>query len=65
VCDGYDGLEIFNVSDVSNVIKVVRLQGYNGYDVIVTDDTMILTGNDGVVLYDISNPTNPAFLNKL
>jgi len=65
VCDGYDGLEVFNVADPVNASKITRLQGYNGYDVILSGNLLILTGNDGIILYNISNPIDPVMIAKL
>jgi len=65
VCDGFDGLEVFNVADPVNASKITSLQGYNGYDVILSGNLLILTGNDGIILYNISNPIDPVMIAKL
>lgn len=60
VCDGSDGMDIFDISDPTNTVKIKRLQGFNAYDVITTQPSMIITGNDGVRLYSLeTNPIAP------
>lgn len=65
VCDGYDGIDIFDVSNPSNTVKTNRIQGIDGYDVIACSNSLIVTGNSGVRLYSITNMTEPAFQAQL
>jgi hypothetical protein len=57
VTEGDDGLKIFDVSDVSKIEQnmIQHLQGFNAYDVIPFNGTLILTGKDGLYQFDYTN----------
>ena len=57
VTEGDDGLKVFDVSDVSKIDQnmIQHLQGFNAYDVIPYNGTLILTGNDGLYQFDYTN----------
>jgi len=57
VTEGDDGLKIFDVSDVSKIDQnmIQHLQGFNAYDVIPFNGTLILTGEDGLYQFDYTN----------
>jgi hypothetical protein len=57
VTEGNDGLKIFDISDVSNIGQnmIQHLQGFNAYDVIPVNGTLILVGNDGLYQFDYTN----------
>ncbi len=57
VCDGHDGLKIYNASNPyqidSNLIS--HFSNVNAYDVIPDQGLLILIGSDGLYQYDYSN----------
>ena len=67
VTEGDDGLKIFDVSDIAQIDKnmIQHLQGFNAYDVIPFNGTLILTGNDGLYQFDYSNLDEIKFLSLI
>jgi hypothetical protein len=66
VCEGQEGLKIFNVRNAYNPIQVNNKTGYTFYDVIPYGNILICQLSDGFVLYDIgANPLQPVFLSKV
>jgi len=57
VTEGDDGLKIFDITDVSNIDQnmIQHLQGFNAYDVIPVNGTLLLIGNDGLYQFDYTN----------
>lgn len=62
LCDGNDGLKVYDVTDKMNVDKNQIFHDANKatYDVIVTPtrDLLLVIGDDGLYQYDRSNPNN-------
>ena len=67
VAEGDEGLKIFDVSDVARIDQnmIQHLQGFNAYDVIPLNGTLILTGNDGLYQFDYSNLNEIKFLSLI
>ncbi len=61
VCQGENGLRLFN----ANSLTVVRDMEVHAYDVIVDGEFLILTGDEGIYQYDISNEMQPEFLSLI
>lgn len=55
VCEGNNGLKIFDVSDPSSVVLLQTYRDVIAYDAIARDGNLIVTGSNGVVQYDYSN----------
>jgi len=57
VTEGDDGLKIFDVSDVSKIDEnlIQHMKGFNAYDVIPVNGTLLLIGNDGLYQFDYTN----------
>ncbi|HNP17736.1 MAG TPA: hypothetical protein PKL31_04805 [Fulvivirga sp.] len=64
VCQGTNGLKIIDVSDPKVPVDINSL-AVNAYDVIITQNRVILTGGDGIYQYDISNSEALQFLSKI
>lgn len=58
VCDGENGLVVFDISDVNNVLEIESFHGFNAYDCIVKDDLLIVVAEDQLLQYDYSDLTN-------
>ncbi|RYZ31070.1 MAG: hypothetical protein EOO10_00455 [Chitinophagaceae bacterium] len=65
ICDGKDGLKIYNASAPLNLQLVKKVEGLETYDVIAMNNRAIVVAKDGLYQYDYSNPANPALLSKL
>ena len=66
LCD--DGLKVFKITDdpqtlIANQLKHVK--GMDGYDLIPTNNTLMMIAADGLYQYDYSNMNDMKFLSKL
>ena len=55
VCLGNNGLRVFDVSNPKNLSIKSNHTGFHTYDVIVNDDVLIITGNNGIKQYSYVN----------
>jgi Uncharacterized conserved protein len=65
ICDGTDGLKIFNAIDVQNLQLIKHFPGIETYDVITENKVAIVVAKDGLYQYDYSNLNNIHLLSKL
>jgi hypothetical protein len=65
VCCGEAGLKVFNVkSPYSPILFSTKTDG-KFVDVIPYDDMLICFVQDGIILYDITNPSSPVLIKKI
>jgi len=64
ICDGKDGLKIYNAADVSNLQLIKQLKDAEVYDVIAANGLAIVSAKDGVYQYDYSDLNNIHLLSK-
>jgi hypothetical protein len=67
ICDGSDGLKVYDASDV-NAISTKLLAHYkniDAYDVIPVDGVLMMIGANGLYQYDYSDPTDIKLLSHL
>jgi len=66
ICQGKNGLFVY---DWDNSAKQINLRhsypDIHAFDVIVNDKTLIVTADNGLFQFDISNPDNITYLSKL
>jgi len=67
VCDGDDGLKVFNASDINEIDKnkLAHYKDINAFDVIPFNNVLMMIGKDGIFQYDYSNPSAIKFLSKI
>jgi len=65
ICDGSDGLKVFNAASPSNIYLVKHLTGLTTYDVIAWNNKAIVSANDGLYQYDYSNVNEIRLLSKM
>jgi len=65
VCDGSNGLKIFDKSIINNIVEVGHLEGQNTRDVIARDGLLIVIGEDDLRQYDYSDINNIIHLGML
>jgi hypothetical protein len=65
ICDGRDGLEIFDISNVMDMKLLKRFPGINPYDVIALNGIAYVTSPEGLYQYGYSNRNNIHLLSKL
>lgn len=67
ICDGAEGLKIFDASDVSTISnnQLAHYPNINALDVIPYKGVAMMIGSDGLYQYDYSNIQNIQFLSKI
>lgn len=65
VCDGTDGLKIYNTSYVYNISFVKQFKNFEPHDVIAWDKNAVVVAKDGLYQFDYSNPANIRLTSKL
>lgn len=58
VCEGENGMKVFNVRDPFNPVMLRNYQDVDAYDVITNQGVLVLTGKQGIVQYDYSDYNN-------
>jgi hypothetical protein len=67
VCDGDDGLKIYDATDHLKISdnQLAHYKNINTYDVIPYKNVAIMTGKDGIYQFDYSNPKDIKQLSRL
>ncbi len=65
ICDGADGLKVYNASDVNNLKLIKQIAGPETYDVIAYNSVALVVAKDGLYQYDYSNVNNIRLLSKI
>lgn len=65
ICDGRDGLKIFNAANVENIQLLKTIGGIETFDVIAYNNVAIVVARDGLYQYDYSNLSNVRLLSKM
>lgn len=58
ICDGVDGLKIFNAVDANNILLIKTVSGLDAQDVIAYKNTAIVTTTKGLYFVDYQNVMN-------
>jgi hypothetical protein len=58
ICDGTDGLKVYDATDVMNLQLVKQFPGLETYDVIAYNKVAIVVAKDGLYQYDYSSLSN-------
>ena len=65
VCDGSDGLKVFDASNVLNIKLLEQLPVGDAYDVIAGNQIALVVTTDALYQFDYSDPTHLHLLSKL
>jgi hypothetical protein len=65
ICDGKEGLKIYNAADVNNLQLTKELKDANVYEVVAENGLAIVVAYDGLYQYDYSDPDNIHLISKL
>ena len=65
VCDGRDGLKIYNAADVNNLRIIKQFNDGVDYDVIAQNGIAIVVASNGIYQYDYSDLSNIHLISKL
>jgi hypothetical protein len=58
VCDGKDGLKLFDAKNVADLKLMRHIRGFEAYDVIAWNKKLLLVASNGLYQFDYSNPQN-------
>lgn len=58
VCDGKDGLRVYNASNPTNLSLVKHIKGFDAYDVIAWNGNALVVTKTALLQFDYSNQTN-------
>ncbi len=65
LCDGKDGLKIYDATDPKNLVLKKRIGGMETYDVIAWNDVALVVAKDALYQYDYSDLANIRLLSKI
>lgn len=65
ICDGKDGLKVYNAADVLNLTLIQQIKNITPFDVIVQDGIAIVVADQGIFQYDYTTINNIKLLSKI
>jgi hypothetical protein len=65
ICDGTDGLKVFDITDVNDLKLVKHITGINTFDVIPLNGVAIVSCESGIYQYDYKDPNNIRLLSTI
>jgi hypothetical protein len=65
ICDGKDGLKVYDATDVTNLLLLKQLKDAEVYDVIAQNGLAIVMAKDGLYQYDYTDLNNIHLVSKL
>lgn len=65
ICDGADGVKMYDASNVSNLQLLKTISGVDATDVIAQNGNLLIVAKDGLYQYDYTNSTNVNLLSKM
>ncbi len=65
ICDGTDGLKIFDATTALSLKALKQIPGFEAYDVIAQKGTAVVVAKDGLYMVDYSDVTNTRVMSKL
>ncbi|MBI3139186.1 MAG: hypothetical protein HYZ15_11415 [Sphingobacteriales bacterium] len=65
ICDGRDGLKIYDAASPGNLRLKEHITGLETYDAIAWNNNLIVVAKDGLYQYDYSNPVSLTLRSKI
>jgi hypothetical protein len=65
ICDGGDGLKVYDAGDVNQLSSIKTLSGFEANDVIAQNGIAVVLAADGLYEFDYSDPRNIHLLSKI
>jgi hypothetical protein len=65
ICDGKDGLKVYDASDVTNLLLLKQLKDAEVFDVVTGNGLAIVVAKDGLYQYDYSDLNNIHLISKM
>jgi hypothetical protein len=65
ICDGRDGLKVYNASNVTGLQLIKHITGIDTYDVIAFNNIALVIAKDGIYQYDYADLNNITLKSKM
>ena len=65
ICDGKDGIKVYDATDANNLKLIKRIDGMEPYDVIASNNIALVVAKDGLYQFDYSSASNIRLLSKI
>jgi hypothetical protein len=65
ICDGKDGLKIYNAADANNIQLIKHINGFETFDVIAWSGRALVVAKDGLYQFDYKDLTNIRLISKI
>lgn len=65
ICDGTEGVKLFDATSVNNITLLKQIRNINAYDVIAFNKHAMVVGDDGLFQFDYSNLNDIKLLSKI
>lgn len=65
LCDGADGLKVFDATDVTSLKQLVHIKDLETYDAIAWNNNLIVVAKDGLYQYSYSSGSDLSLLSKI
>lgn len=65
ICDGKDGVKVYDATDASDLKLIKKIDGMETYDVIAFNNRALVVAKDGLYQFDYSNVNNIRLLSKI
>ncbi len=65
ICDGTDGLKVFDATDPTKLLFKYHIKNLEPYDVIPVHQRLIVSAKEGIVQYDASDPEKLTELSRI
>ena len=65
ICNGTNGLKVYNAADVNNLELITTIEGIETYDVIAMNNIALVVTSDGLYQYLYADPGNIQLLSKI
>lgn len=65
ICDGKDGVKVYNAANVSNISLIKHIKDLETYDVIAYNNVALVVAKDGLYQFDYSSINNIKLLSRI
>ena len=65
ICDGNDGLKVFDAADINNLKLIKQFKGFESFDVIAYNKIAMVVEKSGIRQFDYSNPSDIRYLSTI
>ncbi len=65
ICDGMQGLKLFDASDARQITQLKQVPGFEAMDVIALNGVAVTVAKEGIYFIDYHNPANAKVISKI